>query len=68
MRKTWITHHTFLISVKLRIGGATQLYKYVNTGFLPEQIWVRLPDPTDLPLSDLKILGKNLLIWGEKNC
>ena len=37
-------------------------------GFLPEQIWVRLPDPTDLPLSDLKILGKNLPIWGGKNC
>ena len=37
-----------------------------KTGFLPEQIWVRLPDPTDLPLLDLKILGKNLTIWGEK--
>ena len=23
-----------------------------ETGFLPEQIWVSLPEPTDLPLSD----------------
>ena len=39
-----------------------------NPGFLPEQIWVRLPDPTALPLSDMKILGKNLPIYGGKNC
>ena len=37
-----------------------------NAGFLPEQIWVSLPDPTDLPLSDFENLGKNLPIWGEK--
>ena len=55
----------------LCIWESTYDYKKVHmptTGFLPVQIWVRLPDPTDLPLSDLKILGKKSANLGGKNC